>query len=134
MRNKTLLFVCKKCNESVFRAGVKVNTDLKLCGYCNSLKKGKVVSQDSPVKATKLPSVEKKDLNKDNITVDDVFKTPNPSTAIPETGNKTQDIVERISQYHSLLSRVIELLLELKPDHDETFLTLWIKAKQDLNG
>ena len=134
MKSKSVQFVCVKCNEPVYRLGVKVNKTKLLCGYCNKLKKrGKVVNQDRPIKATKLPPVETSPTNPDKITVDDVFKTPNPSTAIPETGNKTQDIVERISQYHSLLSRVIELLLELKPDHNETFLSLWTKAKQDLN-
>ena len=34
-------FTCVKCNEPVFKLGKKVNLDLKLCGYCNSLKKGK---------------------------------------------------------------------------------------------
>jgi|SRR3989304_5345753 len=133
MKSKTVQFVCVKCNEPVYRLGVKVNFGLKLCGYCSKLKKkGKVVDQDGPVKATKLPSVETFPTNPDKITVDDVFKTPNPSMSIPETGDNTKDIVERINQYHSILSRVIESLLELKPDHDETFLSLWTKAKQDL--
>lgn len=130
-----VLFTCIDCSKQVFKQGKRVNLTAKLCGYCNSLKKrGKVVDQNRPVKATKLASVDKKDLNKDNMTVDDVFKTPNPQIAPVETGNKTQDIVERVGQYHSLLSRVIELLTELKPEHNETFLSLWTKAKQDLNG
>jgi len=129
-----VLFTCVDCNKQVFKQGKRVNLTSKLCGYCNSLKKGKKELKDKTVISPKQNPVELSSVNPDKITVDDVFRTPNPPLEFKESKDNTQAIVERVSQYHSLLSRVIELLSELKPDHNETFLSLWTKAKQDLNG
>ena len=116
---RTVKFICVKCGTKVFRVTPKVNLESKLCSNCNA---GKIIKPvEEPEKKT-------------NLTVDDVFKTVNPEIEPVKTNSLfDEEIAGKIRTYQLLLSRVVDLLLELKPDHNETFLTLWLKAKEELH-
>ena len=128
MKTKTLQFTCIKCNSEVYRLGKKVDIKHKTCGKCIDKSLVQLFGDSNLKPPSKV--VETKNSTKGDMALDDVFKTPNPQIEpLQTTGDKTQDILARVEQYRVVLSKVVELVAELKQDHSETFLTLWGKAK-----
>lgn len=103
--NKTLQFLCSKCNLEVFRLGAKVNKDHKLCGKCNK----QSTTNDIDI----LPQLT---LEQDLIATD----TKTPVTHLGSV--PVSDVVAKVKYYRNRLDKV----LELAPNNpQESFYSLW---------
>lgn len=103
--NRTLQFVCSKCNGGVFRLGKKVDQNNKLCGKCNTQKGVNTGPQ--------LPS--EQDLIESDIKL--------PVTQLGSVFVAAREVTDRVNHYRARLDKVLELA---KINPQETFYSLWI--------
>jgi len=100
MKAKNIKFTCQRCHSPVYRLGVKVDIDAKLCGLC----KGK--------KNVYSPRLEEMKSESEMKEIDAVTE---------------YNVHAQLRHYRSLLDRVEELL---KTNPTETFYELYRQARE----